>query len=313
MKSSKMYPQPLALSEQMTKKAHTISSAYRPHKKYEAKSFFPYSLSSLTKSSASKHYIDSTETKSNSPSPSPSPALSDPLNDLKIKRQIEQSRKSKKRKLNQARNNNSNCLKKVTLSDGSVCYTMVAPESKASQKIQQPPKKKQRSNSFAPIKSSPVLCRPPKKKMRTNSYTPVQETKSETVPTPKFEKNQDSKNKKAENKKQKHAKKPPLLHSNTMPFPIKYDKSKEDAVNKKKRKRRHSINGDWTSRDNILASLKKQERIEDKLFPSGGVPQVNLEEIFNGQQFIRVHKKIRPINLRRETQLFKQDKKLLKY
>ena len=99
-------------------------------------------------------------------------------------------------------------------------------------------------------------------------------------------------------------KKPALIHSNTMPVPAKtkVDLGTISKKTKSKLKRRHTE--DWTSKANLLTSLKNQDKIRDQLFPSRFVPEVNLEEMFNGKQFIRVHRKIRPINVRRETQLF---------
>jgi len=106
----------------------------------------------------------------------------------------------------------------------------------------------------------------------------------------------------AKRKEMKRAKKKPVLaHANTMPAP-------QPKVQKRtKAKLRRSRTEDWTSKANLLSSLRNQEQLKDQVFPSRSVPAVNLEEIFNGQQFIRVHKKIRPINLRRETQMFHVD------
>merc|ERR1719347_1142188 len=66
--------------------------------------------------------------------------------------------------------------------------------------------------------------------------------------------------------------KPPLVHYNTMPAPTKGKNSKPKV------RRRHTE--DWTSKSNLLTSLKHQEKMKDQLFPRHQVPLVNLEEIF---------------------------------
>merc|ERR1712204_14623 len=119
------------------------------------KSLFPHSFHYLNASSSSRDMDDAkTNSPSLSPSPSPSPGVSEPMNDLTLQQRNEESRKSKKRKLDQARSSNTeNVLRKVTLSDGSVCYTMDATKPSRSE-IQQPPKKKMKPNAKPIPKSS---------------------------------------------------------------------------------------------------------------------------------------------------------------
>eukprot|EP01084_Bolivina_argentea_P284925 488462_1 len=238
MQSSKQYRQS-TIASYLNKQCHSLRLMHK-HRKYETNKnnkqqfLFPFSHKY-------NKYNNYNENKSISPSPTTM------LKSLDLTKQ--NSNNNRKRKLNE---NKTNCLQKITLSDGSVCYTM-----------------------------SSKICEPPTKKLRSNSYNCKNEMNNEIG--------------KKQKQKQKPKPKPKLIYSNTMPFP---------SNDNKKRKRRHTE--DWTSKDNLLESLKQQESIEDKLFPSNNIPSVNLEEIFNGQQFIRVHKKIRPINLRRETQIFKK-------
>merc|ERR1712008_194667 len=105
--------------------------------------------------------------------------------------------------------------------------------------IQQPPKKKMKPNAKPIPKSSscnslsmtasqqPQPRQPPKKKMKINSKTPIRATQQMIETNQDFDEQTGLKNKK----------KAKLVHSNTMPVPIKYDKTKTDAAkNKKKRK-----------------------------------------------------------------------------
>merc|ERR1740116_743767 len=90
--------------------------------------------------------------------------------------------------------------------------------------------------------------------MKINSKTPIRATQQ------MIETNQDF-DEQIELKHKKNAKKPKLVHSNTMPVPIKYNKTKTDAAkNKKKRKRRHSTAGDWTS--NTTRQRRMRQRIK---------------------------------------------------
>ena len=283
-----------------------------------------------------------------SPAPSPSPCtmLSDmnfqddaPIKYKQYTQDIAQrvktyqcpsTRKSRKRKLNA--DGTTNCLKRVTLSDGSVCYTMAPQPSTNSTPrhdsnpirypMSEPPKKKRRHDAYSRIQRSKTPLRPTKvvvleqcalspiKGMRTpvaskgNAVTAV--TPKTTTSPPKTPKMTASKSRScrdghggkrtARRVEEKKKSKPPLVHYNTMPAPTKGKNSKPKV------QRRHTA--DWTSKSNLLSSLKHQEKLKDQLFPRHHVPSVNLEEIFKGQKFIRVHKQIRPINSRRETQMF---------
>lgn len=283
-----------------------------------------------------------------SPAPSPSPCTM--LSDMNIEedapikyRQYTQDiaqrlrtykfpRKSRKRKLNEGAA--SNCLTRVTLSDGSLCYTMAtpsalsqpapassprpAPSAKSTRHpMSEPPKKKRRHDAMARIARSKT----PQRATKATEALPTGSTKSAasalavssavsismtavSAETSASQRGGDGKLNGPEldgkeGPKRGAKKKPPLVHSKTMPALQKGDR---DRASKPVLRRRHSE--DWTSRANLLSSLRDQEKMKDELFPSHHVPSVNLEEIFNGQQFIRVHKKIRPINLRRETQMF---------
>ena len=227
-----------------------------------------------------------------SPPPSPTPTVL--MSNLKITKQKtpifnhlnaqknnDPLKRSKKRKLDEVMNNNNNgnCLRKVTLSDGTVCYTMAPSASSPS------------SSSSASLSMS--MKQPPTKKMRTNSYLAnIGKVFEGTIKTKKTPTNS-SKSK--------------LIYAQTMPAPTNdHLKNKHRNNNKIKRRRRHS--DDWTSTDNLLASLKKQERIEQEIFPydlNGNVPYVNLKEMFHGVRTIRVHKREREINeRRRETKIF---------
>lgn len=189
--------------------------------------------------------------------PSTPRILKEKNNDL-----LSSKKRLKKRKLNDEKeniNNDGNYLRKVELSDGSICYTVSSMSSSSKE--------------------------PPKKKIKTNSYF-------------------GNIGHIGNNGNNGNIKKPKLIYSQTMPPPINNNNNKK---RRRERKRRHS--GDWTSRDNLIASLKQQELIEEELFPSienGNVPYVNLKEMFNGLPTIRVHKRERDINeRRRETKLFR--------
>eukprot|EP01083_Nonionella_stella_P027180 74809_1 len=203
---------------------------------------------------------------------------------------------SKKRKLEEhdRASNKTNCLKKVILSDGSVCYTMVSQQQQSSLSSSctpsQPPLKRMRPNSCSQPETLP-LSQPPTKKRKAASCRSSRNRNGSQM-------NQIHSHKKTDHLGNTKGNKA-IVYSVSMP-------SLHQASNQnKKRRRRHSHNEHWTSNNNLLASLQQQESISEEIFPSQ-VPKVNLEEMFNGQQFIRVHKKIRPINLRRETQMFAQ-------
>eukprot|EP00485_Elphidium_margaritaceum_P002395 CAMPEP_0202689114 /NCGR_PEP_ID=MMETSP1385-20130828/4455_1 /ASSEMBLY_ACC=CAM_ASM_000861 /TAXON_ID=933848 /ORGANISM="Elphidium margaritaceum" /LENGTH=314 /DNA_ID=CAMNT_0049344207 /DNA_START=87 /DNA_END=1032 /DNA_ORIENTATION=- len=156
-----------------------------------------------------------------------------------------------------------NCLQKVTLSDGSVCYTMTASPSSVSvasaYSVSQPPAKKQRCNRGTAAGGNTKTA----KTLLLSSAPPAQ----------------DKKNK--------------LVYSNTMPLMHNHDqKKKKENAEHKTRKRRHS--DDWTSKEKLLISLQDQTSIQDQLFPDTRVPTVNLKEMFDGLKVIRVHKKLRP-------------------
>jgi len=233
------------------------------------------------------------------------------------------------------------CLRKVTLSDGSVCYTMAS-----AQPITQPPAKKRRANSLGTALiaiATKSASEPPKKRRksmstamstqnnidakkidfsidRKKSKTTVdtQNTTSTTKPKTKLTYTvQRAKHRKPglpvetkvlkatttkgndEHEKEKAKEKKKVQSARS-----KSKTSRKSKKAKKKLRRRHTVGADWTSKSNLMASLQRQRSLENELFGSDSVPTVNLEEMFNGQEYIRVHKHIRPINLRRETQIF---------
>ena len=107
------------------------------------------------------------------------------------------------------------------------------------------------SSSSSSSSLSMSMRQPPTKKMRTNSYLAnignvFQGTiKSKKTPT--------------------NPSKSKVIYAQTMPAPTNnHSKNKNRNNNKTKRRRRHS--DDWTSTDNLLASLKKQELIEEEIF-----------------------------------------------
>ena len=58
---------------------------------------------------------------------------------------------------------------------------------------------------------------------------------------------------------------------------------------------------DWQSKRNLIAALEGQTNHENEVFDS--IEKVDLKVMFGGLERIRVHKYIRPINYRRETQI----------
>mmetsp|Transcript_43864 Transcript_43864/g.53800 ORF Transcript_43864/g.53800 Transcript_43864/m.53800 type:complete len:433 (-) Transcript_43864:13-1311(-) len=112
--------------------------------------------------------------------------------------------------------------------------------------------------------------------------------------------------------------KPSIVKSFTLPTESSKIKSKSINIKPKNIKHKtytkNTSNNDWTSNDNLNEILKDNDNyceLGEQIFRTNKMisKPVKLSEIFKGQSFVLINKKVRPIDSRRETKLF--NKKIL--